>query len=352
MAPADQLDQYTSVAPGEIMVRAPFSELFRIDAAIRSKVTESMKAIGYDPSKPINVWRQANVVVDGHTRRLAAIDVGFSSVPICFHDFADEDEAMKYAIDNQRARRNITDAEMQLCIEAVDRRKCRGGDQKSVHAKSKASREAFDSNESPRESKSASVTAKIVGVSTSKVEESRRLTARAPVDPKPREEVLSGRMKIHTAAKLVPKIQGRWPDKEIPNGEAKTKPEPKHVPVIPKPHANGKSTEDIYRVRVPTEEEQAWLESIPLRARVVAHRFDEDALLYRSVRDHLEKIRENIKEIVGRRSRVAAGPLYLRLQGISGIESPDHWPVCRACNGHGEIGGICTKCRGCGYTIS
>jgi hypothetical protein len=64
-------------------------------------------------------------------------------------------------------RRNLTDAEIIRCIEALDRRKQRGGDHKSEnYKKSKPQNCGIDSGKSV----SAKKTAKVVGVSPRKVE--------------------------------------------------------------------------------------------------------------------------------------------------------------------------------------
>jgi hypothetical protein len=74
------------------------------------------------PRSSINVWKDGLVVVDGHTRRLGALACGLTEVPVCFHDFATEEDALRYAIHNQKHRRNLTSADLMRCIEAVDKR--------------------------------------------------------------------------------------------------------------------------------------------------------------------------------------------------------------------------------------
>jgi hypothetical protein len=73
---------------------------------------------------------------------------------------------MDYAVANQRDRRNLTDAELASLVMAVDKRRTRGGDQKSEAAKSKAPRDAFDP-------KSAETTAELTSTSPRKVEKVR-----------------------------------------------------------------------------------------------------------------------------------------------------------------------------------
>jgi ParB family chromosome partitioning protein len=153
---------------------------------------------GYDQSQPIILWdrskeegRNALYVVDGHTRLVAAKQVGLSPVYVARVKFADENAALQYAIHNQRDRRNMTDADILRCIEAVDKLKPRGGDRKSKLAKSKTSSEAIDSG------KSAQKTAGIVGTSKTKVEQARTVMKHA--DEETKHDVLAGKKSINRA---------------------------------------------------------------------------------------------------------------------------------------------------------
>ena len=89
------------------------------------------------------------MVVDGHTRLQAAMDLGLEEVPVHKKSFPDEDAALEYAIHNQRHRRNLTEAEILRCIEAVDKRRDRGGDRRSEEAKSKPPVGGIEKSKSP-----------------------------------------------------------------------------------------------------------------------------------------------------------------------------------------------------------
>ena len=138
-----------------IITRPPFNELFAISPAVLENIKQAMAEGGYDQSQPIVLWEGENVVIDGHTRLQAAREVGLEDIPVFYKRFADEGEALAYAIHNQRNRRNLTDAEILRCIEALDRRKERGGDRKreEFQEKSKASSDAIDQQESPKKRK-------------------------------------------------------------------------------------------------------------------------------------------------------------------------------------------------------
>ena len=182
--------------PNELTTIPLFRNLFPRDEAMIEKIADHMKANGYDDSQPIICWERAgengllaHVVVDGHTRLAAARRANLDNVKIMFKDFADDDEALQYAIHNQRDRRNITDADLFKCIEAVDQLKKKGGDKKSE--KSKASSGAIE------QGKSSKATAKIVGTSPRKVEKVRRILKKANRETV--EAVKSGKKSINAA---------------------------------------------------------------------------------------------------------------------------------------------------------
>ena len=138
-----------------IITRPPFNELFSISPAVLENIKLAMAEGGYDDSQPIIVWDGENVVIDGHTRLQAAREVDLEDIPVYFKSFADEYDALVYAIHNQRNRRNLTDAEILRCIEALDSRKSHGGDRRSEDFK--ASSEALiDEQRKPKSSKKQS----------------------------------------------------------------------------------------------------------------------------------------------------------------------------------------------------
>ena len=114
----------------------PFYGLFPIDQIVVSAIAKDIKKIGYDLSHPVVIWKGENIVIDGNTRVEAAKQAGLETIPVDEKEFKDQDEALEYAIHHQRDRRNLTDADLVLCIRAVDKRRERGGDRKSEKAKS------------------------------------------------------------------------------------------------------------------------------------------------------------------------------------------------------------------------
>ena len=174
-----------------IKIASPFMDLFPVKTEVLDAVLEDMKARGYDRSKPLDIWLEKGVILDGHTRLIAAKHAGITLIPVFKHSFKNEDVALEYAVHNQRDRRNLTDAEILHCVEALDRLKPRGGDRKSP--KSKASNGAIDRG------KSAERTARKIGTSRAKVERARAVAK----SPRHREAVRAGKQTISGAAREI-----------------------------------------------------------------------------------------------------------------------------------------------------
>jgi ParB family chromosome partitioning protein len=178
------MDKQISMMPTlEIRTASPFKDLFPIRETTLNEIVEDMKKNGYDYAHPITIWAGHKVtVVDGHSRLKAALQVGMSKVPIMLRNFADEEEALQYAIHSQSGRRNLTDAELLNCISLIDTKYSRGGS-------SKATREAFG--------KSAQKTADLLGISRGKVEKLRTVNDHASSQVK--DAVLNGKLSVNKA---------------------------------------------------------------------------------------------------------------------------------------------------------
>jgi ParB family chromosome partitioning protein len=172
----------------DIKTTSPFRDLFPISKKILDDIYWDMERNGYDKSKPIVLWEEHSVVVDGHTRLRAAIKAKIDQIPVVFKRFTDENTALKYAIKCQKNRRNLTDSELVACVVELDKKMPSG------------QRNDLAANLAPcgaRLGKSASETANLLGVSTRKVERIRTVMDRAPDDI--REMVRTGRMTVNSA---------------------------------------------------------------------------------------------------------------------------------------------------------
>ena len=97
----------SNVKVDEIQTAEPFKSLFPVAQATINAIEQDMRERGYDPAQPVSTWN--GVLVDGHTRVQAAKRIGFIEIPAVAQDFADEAEAVLYAIHCQRDRRNVVD---------------------------------------------------------------------------------------------------------------------------------------------------------------------------------------------------------------------------------------------------
>jgi hypothetical protein len=330
------LENMVYVNPSELVTRQPFCTLFRVRADVKERVLASMQEDGFDASKPINVWRQKNVVVDGHTRRECAIEAGIE-VLVHLHDFKDEDEAMDYAIANQRDRRNLTDAELAALVIVVDERKPRGGDHKSEEAKSKRSSDPIDSK--PSREKTAALT----GTSETKVKKIRAIVDHAEKtgDTEEKEAVLNGEMSINLAERLVKRKKVKRKKAKRKTGTTGTR-----LPDTPAPPP-AKS-----KYQMPTlnpersADDVAFLESIRLCRKVRSRIIEEDAIAFHRLESLLDEMRAKLATFARPQSNHLMGPLRKMLRQVLSVPSPDLWSLCTKCDGQG-----CPKCKDHGYTI-
>jgi ParB-like nuclease domain. len=172
----------------QITKTEPFASLFTIKPEVFEAIKADIAANGFDPSKPVNVWRKPDgtrILIDGYTRVRAAEELGLLRVTAYEKAFASEAEALAYAIHTQRDRRNLSDAELLRLIELVDQ------PQDGFHS-ALASIEATDG----RPHKTAEITADAVGTSRAKVERARVVLS----DPEEAAAVRLGDKSIHQAA--------------------------------------------------------------------------------------------------------------------------------------------------------
>jgi ParB family chromosome partitioning protein len=172
----------------QIVKAEPFASLFTIRSEVLAAIKADMKDKGFDPSKPVNVWKKPDgtrVLIDGYTRVRAAEELGLLRVTAYEKTFTSEAEALAYAIHTQRDRRNLSDAELLRLIELVDRPQT-----------------GFNTPVAPigateaKTPKTAAITADSIGVSARKVERARAVLS----DPEEAAAVRRGEKTIHQAA--------------------------------------------------------------------------------------------------------------------------------------------------------
>ncbi|MEI6388824.1 MAG: ParB/Srx family N-terminal domain-containing protein [Spirochaetota bacterium] len=82
-----------------------FASLFIIKPEVLAAIKADMAVNGFDPSKPVNVWKKpdgSRILIDGYTRVSAAESLGLLHVTAYEKTFASEADALAYAIHTQR----------------------------------------------------------------------------------------------------------------------------------------------------------------------------------------------------------------------------------------------------------
>lgn len=186
----------------EIQLSDEFSSLFPVKPTVLAQIVESIKKHGFDNSQLLHVWKEKGLLLDGHTRRLAALECGLTTVPVFEHSFATEEEAMEYALGLQTARRNLTDAELLNALSKLDQLKNRGRP------------DGKKTDEQPK-GKSAAHLAKVLGTSTGKIEKARAVSKKATA--KVKEAVKAGKMSVNAAYETVRETS---PEKDTSTAES------------------------------------------------------------------------------------------------------------------------------------
>jgi ParB family chromosome partitioning protein len=210
----------------DITKAEPFASLFDIRGETLEAIKADMEVNGFDPSKPVNVWKTAEgkrILIDGYTRVKAAEALGLLSITAYEKTFKDEAEALAYAIHTQKDRRNLSGAEILRLVELIDEpvkgfKGPRAPDEEKPIGTASAPIVPRGANgEGPM--KTAEKTAEALGVSPRTIERARVVLK----DPKKRAAVLSGKQSIAKAAqaKSSPPSGARKPSPPTKKPEAR-----------------------------------------------------------------------------------------------------------------------------------
>lgn len=113
---------YTRDVPTTALVEDPvFKHLFLPDATLITQLAAAMRARGFDPARPIDVWKDGagrgrHIVLDGHQRLAAAKRAGLRAVHVVYRRPADYDAALLWAAQQQAVRRNATREQQTLGV--------------------------------------------------------------------------------------------------------------------------------------------------------------------------------------------------------------------------------------------
>jgi ParB family chromosome partitioning protein len=173
----------------DIKTASPFRDLFPVRKRVLDDIMWDMRRNGYDNSQPLVLWKDhGNIVIDGHTRLSAATKADIYQIPVILKAFADEEDALKYAIACQKNRRNLSDSELVACVVELDKRMSIG-------------RPKLDDEKNAQpcaiNGRTSQTTADLLGVSARKVEQIRTVMDNANDEIK--RMVKTGRMTVNSA---------------------------------------------------------------------------------------------------------------------------------------------------------
>lgn len=114
--------------------KGEFNNLFPIDNDDIQNITTSMEERGYDKSKALDLaiieeeseTFDKPILIEGHTRLIAARNAGIDEVPVYVHTYETRKEAMVAAILYQINRRNLTSGDKVKAFALLDTIKNRG----------------------------------------------------------------------------------------------------------------------------------------------------------------------------------------------------------------------------------
>lgn len=87
-----------------------FKNVFQQENDKETEIANDMIANGFDKSRPIIVT-EAYIIVDGHSRFMAAKKAGLEKVPVIIKKFESRDETIEYEYKMQLNSRRLTDGE-------------------------------------------------------------------------------------------------------------------------------------------------------------------------------------------------------------------------------------------------
>lgn len=94
----------------ELKFDRDFKNVFQQETDKVFEIASDMKVNGFDKTRPVIITEQ-NVIVDGHSRFMAAKKAGLKKVPVIVKKFESRDETLEYEYKMQLNSRRLTDGE-------------------------------------------------------------------------------------------------------------------------------------------------------------------------------------------------------------------------------------------------
>lgn len=110
----------TSIPIKEVQTHRDFEALFPINQKVRDSIVKSIRKEGFNEDYPLVIWKEQNVLIDGHTRLSAAKRALLKRVPVIYKSFSSKQEATDYALSLQFNRRNLSDADLFSFVLTLD----------------------------------------------------------------------------------------------------------------------------------------------------------------------------------------------------------------------------------------
>ena len=149
----------------KINTAEPFTNLFRIYEEDYRDILKDMESNGFDPNEPLLLWKEEDVVIDGHTRLKSAKECGIKDIPVNLLSFEDEQSAIRYSVKrNKNKGRRTTAGDNFRLMKIMDNPGSQGGDHCSEEYKKQNLNLNFASNEAKEAKESAKQTAKLIGI--------------------------------------------------------------------------------------------------------------------------------------------------------------------------------------------
>lgn len=104
-------DRIRWIAIDRITINPKIKAIFAQNETEISNICEDMKNNGYNAGNPATV-SQDGVLVEGHTRYLAALRAGLKKIAVVYRQFESEQEMVEYAYKQQLHRRNLSEQDI------------------------------------------------------------------------------------------------------------------------------------------------------------------------------------------------------------------------------------------------
>lgn len=95
----------------KISIDPEIKDIFNQNETEIHNISEDMKVNGYNTGNPTTV-SQDNVLVEGHTRYLAALRAGIKKIAVVYKHFNSKQEMLEYAYKQQLHRRNLSEQDI------------------------------------------------------------------------------------------------------------------------------------------------------------------------------------------------------------------------------------------------